>query len=156
MKRLNRRGFTVVELVTVLIVIGVLASIMVLRFMDLKHRAISARATTDMDIIRKAAYSRYYDAGIWPGSGGQGSVPGEMVPYLPQGFSFSRPEYTLQWENFVPPGGGSSASYQAAVRLTTPNARLMQALSQTVGTRSPYIMLGSDLLIIVVGPDGRI
>jgi prepilin-type N-terminal cleavage/methylation domain-containing protein len=156
MNRLTRRGFTVIELLTVLIVIAVLASIMVLRFVDLKHRAISSRATTDMDIIRKAAYSRYYDAGVWPAGGGQGIVPADMAPYLPTSFSFARPDYTLEWENFVPPGGGSSASYQAAVRLTSPNPRLMQALTQTIGSRSPYVIIGNDLLVIVVGPDGRI
>ena len=156
MKRLTRRGFTIVELLTVVIVIGVLASIMVLRFIDLKHRAISARATTDMDIIRKAAYSRFYDAGVWPAGGGQGIVPADLAPYLPSSFSFARPDYTLEWQNFVPPGGGPSASYQAAVRLTSPNPRLMQTLTHTIGSRSPYIMIGNDLLVIVVGPDGRI
>jgi prepilin-type N-terminal cleavage/methylation domain-containing protein len=156
MKRLTRRGFTVVELLTVVIVIGVLASIMVLRFIDLKHRAISARATTDMDIIRKAAYSRFYDAGVWPAGSGQGIVPADLAPYLPNSFSFARPDYTLEWQNFVPPGGGPSASYQAAVRLTSQNPRLMQTLTHTIGSRSPYIMIGNDLLVIVVGPDGRI
>jgi prepilin-type N-terminal cleavage/methylation domain-containing protein len=156
MKRFNRRGFTVVELITVMIVIGVLASIMVLRFIDLKHRAISAKATTDMDIVRKAAYSRFYDVGAWPAGSGQGMVPPDMAPYLPNNFPFTRPEYTLEWENLVPPGGGPSASYQAAVRLTSSDPRLMQTLSQTIGSRSPYIMLGNELLVIVVGPDGRI
>jgi type II secretory pathway pseudopilin PulG len=156
MTRRCRRGFTIVELLVVFIVMTLLALMMVMRYIDLKHRAISARATTDMDIVRKAAYSRYYDAGTWPAAGGAGVAPVEMVPYLPGSFSFVRPEYTLEWENFVPPGGGPSASYQAAVRLTSTNARLMQTLAQTIGNRSPFVMMGNELLVIVVGPDGRI
>jgi prepilin-type N-terminal cleavage/methylation domain-containing protein len=156
MIRHNRRGFTVIELLTVLIVMGVLASIMVLRFIDLKHRAMSTRATTDMDMVRKAGYARFYDTGAWPAGGGTGTIPGELMPYLPHGFTFVQPEYTLEWENFAPPGGGSSASYQVAVRLTSTNARLMQALAQSMGNRSPYIMMGNELLVIVVGPDGQI
>jgi hypothetical protein len=78
------------------------------------------------------------------------------MPYLPNGFTFVRPEYTLEWENVAPPGGGPTASYQVAVRLTSSNARLMQTLAQTMANRSPYIMMGNELVVIVVGPDGRI
>ena len=156
MKRPNRRGFTVIELLTVLIVMAVLASMMVLRFIDLKHRAISTKATTDMDMVRKAGYARFYDTGAWPVGSGAGTIPGDLMPYLPNGFTFVRPEYTLEWENFAPPGGGPSASYQVAVRLTSSNDRLMQTLAQTMGNRAPYIMLGNELVVIVVGPDGQI
>ncbi len=156
MKHPNRRGFTVIELLTVLIVMAVLASIMVLRFIDLKHRAISTKATTEMDMVRKAGYARFYDTGAWPAGSGAGTMPADLMPYLPNGFTFVRPEYTLEWENFAPPGGGPSASYQVAVRLTSSNARLMQTLAQNMGNRSPYIMLGNELVVIVVGPDGRI
>ncbi|HET8623303.1 MAG TPA: prepilin-type N-terminal cleavage/methylation domain-containing protein [Gemmatimonadales bacterium] len=155
-RRPSRRGFTLVELLVVFVVLTVLASMMVMRYIDLKHRAISAKATADMDIVRKAGYARYYDAGAWPGGGGAGVIPADLQPYLPNSFSFVRPEYTLEWENFTPPGGGSSASYQVGVRLTSANTRLMQTLAQTIGSRSPYVMLGSDLVVIVVGPDGGI
>ncbi|MGH7517475.1 MAG: type II secretion system protein [Gemmatimonadales bacterium] len=156
MKRPNRRGFTVIELLTVLIVMAVLASMMVLRLSDLKNRAISTKATTDMDMVRKAGYARFYDTGAWPAGGGVGVVPGDLMPYLPNSFTFVRSEYTLEWENVAPPGGGPSTSYQVAVRLTSSNARLMQTLAQTMGNRSPYIMMGNELVVIVVGPDGRI
>ena len=155
-RRACRRGFTLVELLVVFVVLTVLASMMVMRYIDLKHRAISAKATADMDIVRKAGYARYYDAGSWPNGSGAGVVPGDLQPYLPSSFNFVRPEYTLEWENFVPPGGGASGSYQIAVRLSSTNTRLMQTLAQTIGSRSPYIMLGNDLVVIVVGPDGRI
>lgn len=156
MKRPNRGGFTVIELLTVLIVMAVLASMMVLRFSDLKHRAISTKATAEMDMVRKAGYARFYDTGAWPAGGGAGVVPADLMPYLPNSITFVRPDYTLEWENVAPPGGGPSASYQVAVRLTSSNARLMQTLAQTMGNRSPYIMMGNDLVVIVVGPDGRI
>lgn len=156
MTRRTRRGFTLVELLVVFIVLTILASMMVFRYIDLKHRAMSVKATTDMDLVRKAGYARYYDAGSWPPGGGVGVVPADLQPYLPNNFAFARAEYSLEWENFVPPGGGATASYQVAVRLSTADARLMQTLTQTIGNRSPYIRMGNDLVVIVVGPDGRI
>jgi hypothetical protein len=32
----------------------------------------------------------------------------------------------------------------------------MQTLTQTVGNRSPFVVMGNALVVIVVGPDGRI
>jgi prepilin-type N-terminal cleavage/methylation domain-containing protein len=156
MRRRHRRGFTLIELLVAFIVMTILASMALLRYIDLKHRAMSVKATTDMDLVRKAGYARYYDVGEWPAGSGAGLVPPDLKPYLPGNFSFDRTDYKLQWENFAPPGGGPSASYQVAVRLSSPNARLMQALTQTIGSRTPYVMMGNELFVIVVGPDGRI
>jgi prepilin-type N-terminal cleavage/methylation domain-containing protein len=52
MTRRSRRGFTLVELLVVFIVLTILASLMVFRYIDLKHRATSVKATTDMDLVR--------------------------------------------------------------------------------------------------------
>ena len=37
----------------------------------------------------------------------------------PSSFSFAKPDYTLDWENFVPPGGGPSGGMQLGVVLTS-------------------------------------
>jgi prepilin-type N-terminal cleavage/methylation domain-containing protein len=156
MRRSNRRGFTLIELLVVFIVLAVLAGIAVKRYMELKHRALSAQATADMENIRLSAYTKFYDTGAWPASPGPGIMPPELAPYLGTGFPFARPEYTLEFENFTPPGGGTSSGlYQVAVKLTTTNQNLMNTLIQTVGTRSPYMMLGNELIVVLVGPDGQ-
>ncbi len=155
MKRPERRGFTIVELLVVMLVIGILASMMVMRYIDLKHRAISAQATSAMDNVKMAAYSRFYETGQWPQAVGAGIVPSELVPYLGAGFSFKKSNYTLEFENFAPPGGGPSASYQVAVKLTTTDERLRHTMIQVIGGRSPYIVLGDDIAVILVGPDGQ-
>jgi prepilin-type N-terminal cleavage/methylation domain-containing protein len=155
MTRSNRRGFTFIELMVVVIVIGVLAGIAVKRYMELKHRALSAQATSDMENVRLSAYTKYYDTGVWPSSPGPGVMPPELAAYLGTGFPFARHDYTLEFENFSPPGGGSTGGmYQVAVKLTTTNQNLMNTLIQTVGNRSPYVVLGNDLVVVLVGPDG--
>jgi len=155
MRRLGRRGFTFAELMVVIIVIGVLASMAVMRYIELKHRALSAQATADMENVRLSAYTKFYDTGQWPSSPGPGVMPPELAPYLGQGFRFQRSEYTLEFENFVPPNGGATPSYQVAIRLTTSDQHLMNTLIQTVGNRSPYFVLGNSLVVVLVGPDGQ-
>ena len=155
MNRHDRSGFTFAEVLVVLIVISILAGIMVMRYIELKHRAVSAQATSDMENVRIAAFSKFYDTGVWPTPAGTGVVPPELVSYLGTGFTFNRSDYKLEFENFVPPGGGTTASYQVGIRLTTSNTGLIATLAQTVGTKAPYIMIGNDLVVVLVGPDGE-
>jgi prepilin-type N-terminal cleavage/methylation domain-containing protein len=151
----RRRGFTFIELLVVMIVIGLLAGLAVLRYIDLKHRAMSAQAIADLQAIRLAGYGAWYETGTWPGDAGAGTVPAGLSPYLPNGFSFTKSEYTLDWENFVPPGGGPSGGMQLGVVLTSGNQRLTQSLIRHLGSTAPFFVIGSNLTYVIIGPDGR-
>ncbi len=154
--RRDRRGFTFIEMLIVMIVLGVLASLGILKYIDLKHRAVSAEAIADLQAVRLAAYSAWYETGGWPVETGAGTVPAGLTPYLSTGFSFSKPAYTLDWENFVPPNGGPSAGMQLGVVLTSSNARLTTALAQSLGSKAPFFVVGGNLTFVIVGADGRL
>ena len=151
----TRRCFTFIELLFVIIVLGLLAALATLKYLDLKNRALTAQAASDMEAIRLAAYGAWYETGAWPSEVGPGVVPTEMVAYLPKNFTFARPEYTLDWENFAPPGGGTSASIQVGVVISSSDSRMQLALSQTLGNKGPFFITGGDLTFVIVGPDGR-
>ena len=151
-----RRGFTFIELLVVMIVIGLLSGLGLLKYMDLKHRAMSAQAVADLEAIRLAGYSAWYETGTWPNEAGPGIVPAGLAPYLSSSFSFAKPEYTLDWENFVPPGGGPSGGMQLGVVLTSSNSRLTAVLAQNLGNKAPFFVIGGNLTYVIVGPDGRI
>jgi type IV pilus assembly protein PilA len=152
----RRRGFTFVEMLVVVIVLSILASLAILKYIDLKHRALSASATADLQAVRLAAYSAWYEHGTWPAESGGGTVPPALVPYLPVGFSFDKPEYQLDWDNFVPPGGGPSGAMQLGVVVSSTNARLMKALQDNLGSKAPFFAVGGNLTFVIIGPDGRI
>jgi prepilin-type N-terminal cleavage/methylation domain-containing protein len=152
----DRRGWTMVELLIVMILMGLLAGIAVMKYIDLKHRALSATATADLESVRLAAYSVYYETGTWPPDAGAGITPPLLMPYLPKSFSFDRPEYRLDWENLITVEGQPSAGMQLGVVLTTSNPKLSQTLAQTLGDKSPFFMIGNTLTFVIVGPDGRI
>lgn len=152
----RRRGFTFIEILVVIVVLSILSSLAVLKYIDLKHRALSASATADLQAVRLAAYSSWYELSAWPAEVAAGVVPVGLTPYLPSGFTFSKPEYTLDWDNFVPPGGGPSGAMQLGVVVSSSNVRLMKALQDNLGSKAPFFVVGGNLTFVIVGPDGKI
>ncbi|MGH7527921.1 MAG: type II secretion system protein [Gemmatimonadales bacterium] len=150
----RRRGFTFIEMLVVMIVLGVLAGLAVLKYIDLKHRALSAQAIADLESVRLAAYSAWYETGNWPADAGPGVVPPGLGSYLGTGFPFARPQYDLDWENFVPPGGGPSGGMQLGVVLSSSNTRLTNTLVQNLVGKGPFFVIGGKLTYVIVGPDG--
>lgn len=152
----RRRGFTFVEILVVIIVMSILTSLAVLKYIDLKHRALSASATADLQAVRLAAYSAWYEHGTWPSDVGAGAIPPALTQYLPVGFRFDKPEYTLDWDNFVPANGGPTGTMQLGVVVSSTNARLMKALQDNLGSKAPFFVVGNTLTFVIIGPDGRI
>ncbi len=151
----GRRGFTFIELLVVCAVIGILSGLAVLKYMDLRYRAMSAQVVGDLEAIRLAGYTGYYETGSWAAETGPGLMPAQLVPYMSKSFSFSKPDYTLDWENFVPPGGGPSGGMQVGVVVDASNARLARTLALHMGTRAPFFVAGNTVTYVLVGPDGR-
>ena len=151
----RRRGFTFIEILVVMIVLSILASLAILRYIDLRHRALTTSAIADLQTIRLAGYSAWYEHGVWPGEVGAGVVPEGLTAYLPGGFKFSKPEYTLDWDSFVPPGGGPTGAMQLGVVITSSDSRLMKTLQNNLGSKGPFFAVGGTLTFVIVGPDGK-
>ncbi|MEP6687716.1 MAG: type II secretion system protein [Gemmatimonadales bacterium] len=151
----RREGFTIIELLMVMIVIGILAGLALLKYVDLRHRARASQVVADLESVRLAAYGSWYEHNVWPSDAMAGQVPTDLVAYLPQNFSFVKPEYTLDWENFVPPGGGPSGGMQLGVVITAADPRLQKTLEQTLANRLPFVAVGGTLTFIIIGPDGK-
>ncbi len=151
----GRKGFTFIELLIVCAVIGILAGLAVLKYMDLRYRALSAQVVGDLEAIRLAAYTGYYETGSWAAETGPGLMPAQLVPYMAKSFNFNKPDYTLDWENFVPPGGGPSSSMQVGVVVDASNPRLARTLALHMGTRAPFFVSGTTVTYVLVGPDGK-
>lgn len=147
-----RRGFTLVEMMVVVVVIGLLASIVTLKYIDLSRTAYAAKVVGEFTTVRLAAYNYEADHNNhWPGGAASGVVPGEMIPYLPDGFSFVTPSYTLDWDNRAP----STDPYMLAISLTSSDPALMNALAQNLGNNAPYFFAGNRLTYIIVDKYGN-
>ncbi len=147
-----RRGFTLVEMMVVIVVVGLLASIVTLKYIDLTRTAYAAKVVGEFTTVRLAAYNYEADHNNqWPATTAPGVVPPEMLPYLPNGFSFVTPSYTLDWDNRSP----STDPYMLAVSLTSSDAALMNALAQNLGNNAPYFFAGNRLTYIIVDKYGN-
>jgi prepilin-type N-terminal cleavage/methylation domain-containing protein len=153
--RLNRRGFSMIELLVAFIVFSILASLAILRYIDLKRTATSARVASDFNTVKVATYTYWADNATWPNEVGPGVPPPELVSVLPTNFTFVKPNYTLDYEYFPVPGSGPN-TFIVGVTVTSTDAKFMTKLEQILGRTTPFMSVGGSLTYIIVGADGAI
>ena len=83
-----------------MIIVGCLSAIAVPKYIDLKRRANTTKVIGDFQAVRVAVMSFYADSSYFPVESGPGQVPPNLTKYLPIGFTFIRPEWTLDYENW--------------------------------------------------------
>ena len=76
----NRRGFTLIELMIVVAIIGILAAIAVPLFQNIQSRARTARAQADTRTIASAMVMYSAHCGDLPGQPGDTCAPGGAAP----------------------------------------------------------------------------
>ncbi len=79
---MNRRGFTLIELMTTLSIIGLLASIALPKYQNLRQRAIAAEIVANFRSLRLGAFQYNESSGTWPRTAPLGRVPTGVGPYL--------------------------------------------------------------------------
>jgi len=149
----SRRGFTLIELLVVFVVLGILASIAILKYIDLRMSAHAARVAADFNAVKIATYTYYTDDYKWPAEVSAGVVPPELVPIMSTGTTFIKDQYTLDYDYF-PIAGSGPGSYIVGVTVTTTDPKLMTKLEQILGGTMPFLASGGSLTYIIVGSDG--
>ena len=139
----GRRGFSLIELITVVIVLGILASIALLKYTDLRNNALSAQMAQELRAIQVAAYNYYAEKESWPPETGPGDVPAGLGPLLPGQLasSFDRGDYLLDYENF----GAQGTDVIIGVSVTTSDPKLFAKFVQYLGNQSPFFVSGGTL-----------
>ena len=148
----SRRGFSLIELLTTLFVIGILAGIGLLKFIDLRNNALAAQMANELRAITVAALNYHADSEAWPPETGAGNVPAGLGPLLPGQLaqSFDRDRYVLDYENF----GSTNPNVLIGVSVTTSDPKLFAKFIQYLGTSSPFFLSGSTLTYLIAGPGG--
>lgn len=109
MSQQRTRGFTIVELLIVIVVIGILAAITLVAFNGIRDRAAFAQEKSDMAAINKLIQMYHADNGSYPDTGGNASWRGwsqsttNFVPGIVPKYASSLPQR--------PAGGHTNESY---------------------------------------------
>ena len=97
----SRGGFSLIELLTTMVVIGILAAIAIPSFRDASYRADARKVMTDVSAIRVALYEyREDNNNSLPPTARWGTVPPGLEPYLNNvDFEYKDLEYRLRTRN---------------------------------------------------------
>lgn len=93
----GHRGFTLVELITVVAVLGILVGVSIPQYQQVRRRADAAAVVGAVHVVRHAAYSYNESTQEWPPGAAFGRTPPGLAGYLPSGFSLTQPTFSLAW-----------------------------------------------------------
>lgn len=117
----HKQGFTLVEIMIVVVIIGMLAAIAVPGFMRTRENAVNARYAADLRVATTAFIEYSIDHGNYPPDVGPATMPSGMDEYLKR----------VHWDKPDPMGGQWDWDYKqfgttAGVSTYMPTASLSQ------------------------------
>ena len=137
----SRGGFTLVEAVTVAALVSILARIALPNVQESITRARAAAAVVDVEVVRTAAAAYFARSNEWPAEAPAGVVPSEIEQDLPEGFTFERGTYELDWERWALPHGlpnGAGPEVLLGISIATEDEMLGNAVAALMGDRGWY------------------
>jgi prepilin-type N-terminal cleavage/methylation domain-containing protein len=145
----RRAGFTLVELMISVIIVGLLASIATPKFQSIRRRATATQILGDFNVVQHAALSFFVDSQYFPEEVGSGELPPNLGRYLPAGFSMTKPEWTLDYENW-PSGGipGAKSGSIIGVSFTTPDSMLGATAMKLFGN-IPHVEIAPKYTLLI-------
>ena len=135
----RERGFILVEIITILLIVGILVNVWLPNYYAIKKKAQAATIIGDFLVIRDATTMYYSDYGRWPQSSQWGRSPAGLGMFMPEGFSWDlRPEMDVRyaWEYLPVPGlEGQQVDGITGLSVFSDDSALLKALANIYSGR---------------------
>jgi prepilin-type N-terminal cleavage/methylation domain-containing protein len=143
--RSPRRGFTLVELVIVVMIIGILATLLMPRYRQSVMKAQGADVATRVEAINVALKEYEADHDSLPTGLEPAGAPSWLVSYMPQGRNYFQGPSNITWQY------SKTAAYLRATLIitagTTEDRQILLAAAGALGTLAITLGGGSSLLV---------
>jgi prepilin-type N-terminal cleavage/methylation domain-containing protein len=149
---IGRRGFTFIEIMLSMVIVGLLSTIAVPKYLDLKRRAMTTNVIADFQVIRVAVLNFYGDSSYFPAEVGPGTPPPGLLKYLPKGFEFTGHGWTWDYENWelAPVSGPNGEPVLVGLTVTADDPILAETTSRVLGN-VPQIVYGNAYTFVLSG-----
>ncbi len=140
------------EMVTVALIMGTLARISVPDFHQALLKARAAEVAGDFEVVRVAVLNYHTQHLKWPDDAHTGQIPPGLAEFLPDGFSFNRAGYQLDWENWTLPDGlpqDPGSGVLLGISVVTPDRALGSSVESLLGAARAHYSLGDKYTFVV-------
>ena len=96
----GRRGFTLIEVLVAMMILGILINIAIPAVQDAKRKALAASAIADVQVIQTAVIDYFAENDVVPASAGWGAIPAGLRASLPNNFVFMEGDVSYRWQRF--------------------------------------------------------
>ena len=106
----------------------------------------AAEVVGHFETVRVAVLNYQSEHLEWPQDAYVGQIPPGLEEFLPDGYSFDRPGYRIDWENWVLPNGlprHPETGILLGISVETDDAELGHAVVDLLGDGMAHYILGS-------------
>jgi type II secretory pathway pseudopilin PulG len=141
-----------VELMIVVMISGVLASVAIPKFTTARRRATATQLVGDFGVVRHATMSFYVDSGYFPKEAGSGAVPKGLVKYLPNKYTFKKKQWTMDYENWTGKTGKAfvASGIVIGISFTLQDSLLGMTAMDLMGNE-PAVTVGKKYTFLISG-----
>ncbi len=153
MIRRSQSGFSLIELLIAISILSILVRVSLPAYKGIQRDALATQALGDFNTVRAAAVAQYEATGAYAVDGPAGVVPGGMAPFLPRNYSFTKEQYSLDWDNYAVDDSTAGAALHGnvlALTITANDSLVGRQILHMVGANCSHWSVGEAHTFVVM------